>query len=367
MPKRTDPEVEGIILGLSKTGLSQRSIVGQLRSDGVVVSRRTVHNVINRIGKNRQAKAKGQPLPVKFQPSPSATPHVIRKINAMSQLENPPSQREMSKKVGVSLATVNRILKKLGKRVARKTKVHKLLPRHMQNRKTNCRKLYERLLAGQRWEYMVTLDEALFGLHCVNGKRKICYVNKGDQVPEDWVVDKDNFFKTFMVVGAISGRGTLPLIRIPKKVKVNAAYYISNVLDPIIHRHLPRLYEGEMEKVTIHHDQATSHTAGETVAYAAEIKSTTGVTIMAKSDIPVKSPDASPLDFFGFGYLKRRLSRRKARTEPGLWKVMNQEWNKIDNTLVTKVFNCWKQRLRLVVKGDGRHIENTKNIHSRRR
>jgi hypothetical protein len=214
---------------------------------------------------------------------------------------------------------------------------------------------------------VVTLDEAMFGVHNVNGKRKICYVRKGERVPDNWFVDKDNFLKTFMVVGAISGRGTLPLIKVPKNVKVNAHYYVTKVLTPLLEVHLPNLYPGELSKVTVHHDQASSHTARLTQAYAADLYERLGVKLLKNHQIPVKSPDTSPLDFFGFGYLKRRLFRRRATTDLGVWKLMKEEWSRIDLNLVTKVFSAWKRRLRLVCKVSGRHIENTKDIHHRRR
>ena len=156
----------------------------------------------------------------------------------------------------------------------------------------------------------------MFGLSNCAGKRKICYVREGQDVPKDWVVDHENFFKTFMVIGAITGRGTLRLIRVPKKVKVNAQYYIDDVLKPLL-EDLPRLYPGELSKVKVHHDKATSYTARKTKAYATDLKARLGVTIIKNRDIPVKSPDVSPLDFFGFGYLKRRLFRRRPKSLNG--------------------------------------------------
>lgn len=366
MPKKTDTKVEGWVLGLSSQGLSLRSIVKTLKSRNIAISHVTVRNIIKNIGYRRQRKAAGFPSPEKVQPVKVTTVKVVRKVKRLSELENPPTQKEMAKKVGVSPSTVRRILEKLGKRVARKTGVHKLFPRHMINRKRNCRKLYETFLSRKNSEFVVTLDEAMFGIHCVNGKRKICYVQKGERVPENWFVDKDNFLKTFMVVGAISGRGTLPLLKVPKKTKFNAAYYINNVLKPLIHKYLPRLYGEDISKVLIHHDAASSHTARMTASYAAEVKCRTGVTLINNTDIPVKSPDVSPMDFFGFGYLKRRIFRRRAKTEKGLWKIMRKEWDSIDRKLVDKVFNCWKRRLRLVVDRHGQHIENVKNIHSKR-
>ena len=45
-----------------------------------------------------------------------------------------------------------------------------------------------------------------------------------------------------MVIGIITGRGTVPLFRVPSKVKINAAYYFEFT------EHLPRLYPNEMDR-----------------------------------------------------------------------------------------------------------------------
>jgi len=105
------------------------------------------------------------------------------------------------------------------------------------------------------------INEALFGLHDCHEKIKWCYVEQGKPKNENWVVEKDNFVKTFMLVGAISGRGFLPLIKIPSQVNDNADYYICHVLEPIFTIHIPKLYPGELDKVFVYHDMATSHTA----------------------------------------------------------------------------------------------------------
>ena len=331
-----------------------------LKSSNIVISQKTVVNILGNKGKRRQAKAEGLKSPTKIQPRTARTAEVIRKVNVMTSLENPPPQTEMARKAKVSASTVRRIIADLKKVKRRKTRVHKMTSAHMANRKTTCQKMYEGLLSGNKSEFMVTLDEAMFGVHNCNGKRSICYVQKGEEIPENWFVDKDNFLKTFMVVAAISGRGTLPLIRVPKKVKVNAEWYISHVLVPLLETHLPRLYPGELEKVTVHHDKASSHTAKKTQDYATDLQARLGISIMKSPDIPVKSPDVSPLDFFGFGYLKRKLFQRRPTTEKGVWKVLQKEWRKVDRLAISRVYSSWKRRLRCVAKGHGKHIENTK-------
>ena len=108
--------------------------------------------------------------------------------------------------------------------------------------------------------------------------RKICYVTRGKQIPETWVRQcRETFPKGFMVVGCLTGRDALPLIKVPSKCKINSKYYIDFLLKLIFERKLPNLYL-----------------------------------------ILVKSPDISLLDFFGFGWLKREVNYRKPITSKGL-------------------------------------------------
>ena len=149
-------------------------------------------------------------------------------------------------------------------------------------------KRVEKHLAGHRSEFSVTLDEALIYLDDSNGQSPICYVKRGEQVPEHWVLENDKSFKRgFMVVGIMTGRGTVPLIRVPSATKINAQYYVDYVLRPLFTEHLPRLYG----KVFFYHDKATSHTADLVRDYLEEVSEELGITYLDKEDIPVKCPD----------------------------------------------------------------------------
>ena len=174
------------------------------------------------------------------------------------------------------------------------------------------------------------MDEALVYEDDANGQTQICYITRGESVPEHWVFEKgESFAKSFMVVGIITGRGTVPLFRVPSSVKINAQYYIDYVLKPLFTMHLPRLYPNEMDKVYFHHDKASSHTANLTTAYLVKMESELGISFINKDEIPVKTPDGSPLDFFGFGYLKQTLLTR-VRTLTVIWKLAQEVWSEID-------------------------------------
>ena len=184
--------------------------------------------------------------------------------------------------------------------------------------------------------------------------------------PEYTTSKNEKFCEKFMVVGALTGPGVLPLIRFPQKVKINSQYYIDDVLKPLLEVHLPKLYPGELNKVFVHHDAASSHTSRKTAQYAQDLKARLGITIIPNSEIPVKSPDTSPMDFYAFGMLKQKLHLRRASTIEGVWKLLKEEWNKITLENIEKVYNSWKWRLRLVDQKGGEHIEQTKKIHQRK-
>lgn len=367
MPKKVGRETEAAVKQLFKAGMSSRKIQKHLEKSGVHINQSTIIRIINDNGKRREAKALGLSSPKKYQPLKVRNSALRRKIDLMTKQENPPSQRQMARRLNVSARTVRRIIHEdLKKKTTRKRQVHSLQPRHIQNRKTNSRKLYERHLAGHRSQYAVTLDEALFWVQDCNGTRKICYTTSREEVEKFVCPKKERFGDKMMVVGAVSGRGVLPLKRVPPKVKINSKYYVNDVLKPLLEKEVPKLYPGECDKVFVHHDAASSHTAKFTASYAAQLKEDLGITIISNSLIPVKSPDTSPMDFFGFGFLKQRLAARRAKTLDGVWKVLRDEWSKITPQKVEQVFSSWKRRLRCVSRRGGQHIEQTKAIHRRK-
>lgn len=185
-------------------------------------------------------------------------------------------------------------------------------------------------------------------------------------MPANWIcVKNEKFGKKLMVAGILTGRGAIPLAFIPLKATVNSKVYIDSVLRPLVEQHLPALYPGELHRVWVHHDGARAHTSNETRAFCEQVTETTGIRFIKKKEIPVKSPDASPLDFFGFGYLKGKLRSRRAKTLDGLKRAAREVWSEISQGLVIKVFKAWIVRAIEIVKARGHHIENVKQIHNK--
>jgi len=90
-----------------------------------------------------------------------------------------------------------------------------------------------------------------------------------------------------------------------KYAKIITKYYQGHVLDPIDQNKLAAQYGTTTSNVWIHQDNVSSHTAKTTKKYMRVMEGETGIHAILFSSIPVKSPDASPMDYCGFGVLKR--------------------------------------------------------------
>jgi hypothetical protein len=55
--------------------------------------------------------------------------------------------------------------------------------------------------------------------------------------------------------------------------------------------------------------------------YFQKVKQELGISFINNEDILVKTQDGSPLDFFGFGFFKKELAKRRAKTLDGIWKM----------------------------------------------
>jgi hypothetical protein len=324
-----------------------------------------VSSIVKGKGKRREARANGVEFKTKrFRPI--RTKKLIKKVGLAIKTENPPSQTVLANKYNTSLSLINKVIHedlKLKTRI--KSTLQKLTPKHKENRRINSRKLRDNQLKKRNMEFVVTIDEAWLFLNETN-KKKICNVEKGKNIPESWTCEKvETFSPKLMVVGIITGRGTVPLIQVPPKVKINSQYYIDNVLKPLVEIYLPNLYPNELDKVFVHHDAAPSHTSRLTTDYMVKIEEEVGIKFIKRKEMTVKSPDASPLDFFGFRYLKEKLKSRRPKTLKGLLAAAQSEWSKISLNLISSVYNDWRFRLKLIREKGGDHIENVKKIHKK--
>ena len=81
---------------------------------------------------------------------------------------------------------------------------------------------------------------------------------------------------------------------------------------------IPALYGKDIDKVELHTHRASSHTSKSTTACLAKKESETGINCIPFAEIPVKSSDASPIDFCALSLLEGALEKRHPETLNGL-------------------------------------------------
>ena len=102
-------------------------------------------------------------------------------------------------------------------------------------------------------------------------KRKYAMLNQMKKTMKSDYVDALSFPKGFMLVGIITGKGTLPLIKTQSNFKINS------------------IAVRRWDKVWIDHDAATSHTSKKTQEYLQEASRKFGINFIKNSEIPIKA------------------------------------------------------------------------------
>lgn len=351
--------IEGYIFALYEEEYSYSIIKKRCEKHGFNISTRKISDIINKKGKKRQSLHLTGKKVKNAYPTKVRTPLIISKVASHVLKENPTPQRTIAKSLNISIGTVNKIIKSDLKLIkTKKHDVHRLTPKHVSQRKTMCRLLYENYLAGEKWKYVVTIDEAWIYLSDCNRKRSIYYRKRGEKDINCWFREnKESFAKGFMVITGFSYNGKLKIRKVEKNVKINSDYYQKYVLTPIFKEDIPSLYPNNLHCVKFHQDKATSHTSKSTALFFEKMRNETGIEAIPFKCIPPKSPDVSPMDYCAFGLLKQALYKRHPKTLDGLWKIVVEEWNKINLDILRKALLSWKSRCNMIVQQKGYQIE----------
>ena len=366
MPGAISPDEERLIHQFSGSLSSIRKTQERLKEAGYIRSVGGITNVPRGNGKKRQARLSGTKY--KYQRKRKVlTRPVLNSLKSKLNVKNPPTFEYVSIDMSISPTSVRRGVNDILRMDRRKKrKVQFLKDSDLKNRKRNARKLYETVLSGSESRFVVTLDEAKIYVRKYERETDY-YVGEKEKGREKHVKPvNESFPQNFMIIGSMTENATFPLIKVPKKCTIDAAYYIRYVLSPLIHDQLIPHFGQDINKVVIHHDKASSHTAKKTRQFMDEMTEKFGIRFLEKEDIPVKGADISPLDFFGFGFIKQKIKSSRARTEKGIWKKCQETWSQVTPDVCKRVFDAWKRRCRMVVRKDGGHVEHTNHIHRRK-
>ena len=276
------------------------------------------------------------------------------RLKDMVSNPNPITQRAMAKRLETSPQVINyQINKVLKKKLVKKPKCQALSANTIEKRYKRSWPLYRRL-RGQRWTKVITSDEALFHLTETGGKTKVQYISRGESRSGLEVFSKVQFPKGVMVWLGISANGCTQIRFVTPGAKINADYYIKNILKPFIRKDIPKLYPNG--DYLFHQGSAPSHKAKKTQDFLRE----NNIPFITPEEWMPNSPDNSPLDYFYWTYLKRRINKRKVRTIGGLKKAIREEVKNTPQSVINNGLKAWPRKCRQIYYNKGLHIEKFK-------
>jgi len=156
---------------------------------------------------------------------------------------------------------------------------------------------------------------------------------------------------SFMVWGAVSGKGKFPLVFVEPGVKVNQEYYQRAILERVVKPEGQRVFgNGQW---TFQQDSAPAHRAKNNQAWC-------GVNLpdfIKSSEWPASSPDLNVMDYSIWGILEARVNAIAHRSLASLKRAVRREWTKLSMHLIRTAVGSWRRRLQACVNARGGRFE----------
>jgi hypothetical protein len=190
------------------------------------------------------------------------------------------------------------------------------------------------------WRNIVTLDESWFYLET---DYEQVWIPQDAEPPERQRLTIQS--KKLMITVVWTPLGFARIAALPKGVKFNSDYYISEILSPLLAWHR-RTAGGGRGNLIVHADNARPHKSKKVRQFMERNK-------MEMAPHPPYSPDLAPCDFFLFGAVKGRLQGRVFEEPDQLLTEVRALCQSYANQTLTRVFLDWMKRLRRTIDSDG--------------
>jgi hypothetical protein len=191
------------------------------------------------------------------------------------------------------------------------------------------------------WSRVMCTDEASFALFSATRGQ---WVEAGTEAaPRETV----KWPPRIRVWAAISAKGKTPLVRIHKVMDSEAfAKLMKEKLLPLMRD----IYDDDRADFVLMQDGDGMHTA-EKVQKTLEDEG-----IEQLQGWPAHSPDLNPIEN-AWSIVQRHLEKVYPTTEAGLWKAMNEGWEKIDEATLLRLTGSVPRRLEAVKEAQGGHTK----------
>ena len=349
--KKISDFVRGRVSSLLGLGYSKSMIMSALKKENISVS----SGFITKICKEEENIPENRPPASKSNNVGRPTKLLKQRYEVLKRkllVENPPSISSLSREFDLCRSAIRYWRdEKFNLKKRQKRKVHALTPSAIAQRYQRSWPLYLQL-RKDRWKNFITSDEKRFVLEICNNKTTYYYTDSIGKGPEYSLKKAPQNVHSVMVWGAVSAHGKSKLYYIAPKVKINAEYYISSIMKPFIKKDLPRLYPDG--NYIYQQDSAPAHRAKKTM----EFFENCNFNYLKPEKWLANSPDAAPMDYGIWPYLRRRVNDRNPKTLQGLKKVLTEEWNKMPQHVIDNYMRAWPKKCRKIYYAKGHNIEN---------
>jgi transposase len=191
------------------------------------------------------------------------------------------------------------------------------------------------------WKKVLFTDETVLLLEPPPQYR---YIEEGDEQP---FIGRSKYARKIMVWAGISWYGKTKLVFVNNSESIDSDKY-----QEVLAEALPSMEDMFPERVRwiFQQDGARCHTSRATRNWLRE----RGLTTL--DPWPANSPDLNIIENI-WAVLKERVYRRSFRTEQGLFRVVKEEWEKIELQEIQKLVLSMPGRLQQVLDRDGGHTD----------
>lgn len=276
---------------------------------------------------------------------------------ALSQEDKPGThltQREIARETGISLKTVNRILKDdLRLRCFKKHRATELTEANKLARRQRARQLLNKYPASLV-NFIVFTDEKVFTVaRPTNSQNDRVYARAGTskkQVATARLLrTRPTFSRSVMVSVGVSALGRTSIYFVEPGVKVNGQYYRDVLLMQDL---LPDIRQMS-EFYVFQQDSAPAHRARETI----DLLTKETPDFIPPTLWPPNSPDLNPVDYKVWSIMQEKVYKERIKDVDELRSRILTVWDELDQRIIDTAIRQWRTRLRACVKAKGGHFE----------
>lgn len=277
-------------------------------------------------------------------------PEIIDAVRELIETDRHVTYKQIVASLGIGMTAVQTILHDhLGvRKLCARWIPHLLKDEQKKNRVIWCKKMFRKFNSGNSKVVfnIVTGDETWIYSYEPETKRQSAVWVFEDELRPTKVVRSRSVSKK-MIACFFARTGHVATVALEDRATVNADWNKTICLPEVIDTMRKR---NRKRRIILHHDNASAHTAAQTVGYLKE----KNVELMAH---PPYSPNLSPCDFFLFPMVKKKMHGQRFSTPKEAVQAFRQHILDIPSSERQKCFQNWFERISKYINLKGEYFE----------